>query len=127
MMRYMMMVRATQDYEAGKPPSPQLLAGMGKLIEQMVASGALVACHGLLPSSQGTRLKYAGGKLTTTDGPFAETKELIGGFAILQAKSKQEAIELAKRMVNVHAEAGIPECDMEIRPLMEATDFGTPQ
>ena len=89
-MRYMSIVKATPSSEAGKPPSPQLLAAMGQLIGEMMAAGVLEACEGLFPSSYGTRVKHSDGKLTVTDGPFAETKELVGGYAILQVASVVE-------------------------------------
>jgi hypothetical protein len=123
-MRYMMLIKATKDYEAGIPPSQELIAGMEKLREEMMKAGVLLASEGLQPSSQGTRIKYSGGKRTVIDGPFAETKELIGGYAILQAKSKEEAIKLANRVVEVHIKAGILEFELEIRPLFNPADFG---
>lgn len=125
-MRFMMLVKATKEYEAGKPPHPALMAGMGKLNQEMAQAGILLACDGLLPSSQGARIKYAAGECRVTDGPFAETKELIGGYAILLAKSKQEAVALAQRAVDVHIQAGIPEVEIEIRQLFEPQDFGLP-
>jgi hypothetical protein len=124
MTRYMMMIKATKDYEAGIPPSQELMAGMGKLTEEMVKAGVLLASDGLQPSSRGTRIKYSLGKRAVIDGPFAETRELIGGYAILRAKSKEEAIQLADRVVEVHIQAGISEVEMEIRPLFETADFG---
>jgi hypothetical protein len=124
MMRYMMMFKATKDYEAGIPPSRQLMAEMGKLTQEMIKAGVLLASDGLQPSSKGTRIKVSGGKRTVIDGPFAETRELIGGYAILQAKSKEEAIQLADRAVDVHIKAGIAEFEMEIRPLSDPADFG---
>jgi hypothetical protein len=123
-MRYMMLIKATKDYEAGIPPSQELIAGMEKLREEMMKAGVLLASEGLQASSQGTRIKYSGGKRTVIDGPFAETKELIGGYAILQAKSKEEAIKLANRVVEVHIKAGILEFELEIRPLFNPADFG---
>lgn len=123
-MRYMMMIKATQDYEEGIPPNAQLMAGMGKLTEELTKAGVLLASEGLQPSSKGTRIKYSNGKRIVTDGPFAETRELIGGYAILEAKSKDEAIKLADRVVGVHIEAGIREFEMEIRPLFDPADFG---
>lgn len=123
-MRFMMMIKANRDYEAGLPPSPALLAGMGKLSAEMARSGVLLEMGGLQPSSTGTRIRYASGKRSATDGPFAETKELIGGYAILQAKSKEEAIALANRCVDVHIDAGVAEFEIEIRPLYESHDCG---
>ena len=95
-MRFMMIVKADPSYEAGGPPNPALLAAIGKLSEEMTKAGVLLQSGGLLPSSKGARVRASGGKLTVTDGPFAETKELIGGFAILEAASKEEAIQLGK-------------------------------
>lgn len=103
-MRFMMMVKADKNYEAGVPPSPELLAKMGKFFEDMAKAGVLLAAEGLLPSSQGFRIKSSGGKLTVTDGPFVETKELIAGYALVQAKSKAEAMELAKRFWEIHGD-----------------------
>ena len=125
-MRYMMMVKATADFEAGMPPSPKLMEGMGKLVGEMMQAGKLLAVEGLQPSSQGVRVKYARGKRLVTDGPFAETKELVGGYAILRAESKQEAIALADRMLAVHLEAGITECEVEIRPLFDPPKSDSP-
>jgi hypothetical protein len=104
--------------ENNEPPTPQRMAEMGKLIEEMTKAGTLLATEGCLPSSKGARIRRAGEKLTVTDGPFTETKEQVGGFALLQAKSKAEAIELTKRFLNV---AGDGEC--ELRQLYEPTDF----
>jgi hypothetical protein len=104
--------------ENNEPPTPQRMAEMGKLIEEMTKAGTLLATEGCLPSSKGARIRRAGEKLTVTDGPFTETKELVGGFALLQAKSKAEAIELTKRFLKV---AGDGEC--ELRQLYEPTDF----
>src|ERR1700741_4079618 len=101
-MRYMMMIKATKDSEAGVPPNPELMAGMAKLSEEMVKAGKLLASGGLLPSSKGMRLSYSGGKRTVIDGPFAETKEVIGGYAIFQLESKAEALALADRAMDVH-------------------------
>ena len=126
-MRYMMMIKATPESEAGRPPNPALMAGMGKLTEKMMKAGVVLLSEGLLPSSQGTRISYTGGKRTVTDGPFAEAKELIGGFAIIEAKSKDEALALANHVVDVHVEAGVDEFEMEIRPLFGPGDFGPPK
>jgi hypothetical protein len=122
-MRYMMMIKATKDSEAGVPPNPELMAGMAKLTEEMVKAGKLLAAGGLKPSSKGMRLSYSGGKRTVIDGPFAETKELIGGYAIFQLQSNAEALALANRAMDVHVSAGVTDVDMEIRPLFEAVDF----
>jgi hypothetical protein len=115
----MMMIKATIDSEAGIPPEAALITGMAKLSQEMTEAGVLLASGGLQPSATGMRLKYSGGKRAVTDGPFVETKELIGGYAILQAKSKQEALELANRCLDVHINAGIKDFEMEIRPLFD--------
>lgn len=122
-MHYIMMIKATQDYEAGRPPSPELMAGMARLTEEYVKSGAMVAIGGLAPSSQGMRVKLANGQRTVTDGPFVETKELIGGYAILQAASREEAIAMANRVLDVHAAAHVAETEIEIRPLFNSMHF----
>ena len=120
-MRFMVMVKADQDYEAGRPPNPELLGAMEKLSEDMVKAGVLLETGGLLPSSRGARVRVSGGKLTVTDGPFAETKELVGGYAIVQAKSRDEAVELSKQFMEIHARVLGPsyngEC--EVRQLFD--------
>ena len=88
-MRFMMMVKVDKDYEAGLPPKPEPLAAIGKLTHDMVKAGVLLETGGLLPSSRGARVRASGGKLSVTDGPFAETKELVGGYAIVAAKSRE--------------------------------------
>jgi hypothetical protein len=105
--------------ETGVPPTTEEMAEMGKLIEEMTKEGVLLATEGCLPSARGARVRLSNGKLTVTDGPFTESKELIGGFALIQAKSKEEAIELTKRFLKV---AGDGEC--EVRQIAEAEDFG---
>jgi len=119
-MRFMILVKATKDSEAGVMPSQQLLAEMGKFNEELVKAGVLLAGEGLQPMSKGARVKFSGSKRTVTDGPFAETKELIAGFWIWQVKSKAEAIEWAKRCPNPHP----GESEIEIRQIFEAEDFG---
>jgi hypothetical protein len=104
--------------ETDAPPTAEDMAKMGKFIEEMAKAGALLATEGCLPSSKGARVRLAGRKLTVTDGPFTETNEVIGGFALLQAKSKEEAVELTKRFLKV---AGDGEC--EIRELYEQPAF----
>jgi hypothetical protein len=118
-MRYMMIVKANQDYEAGKPPSPQLIEGIGRLAQEMTAAGKLLQSEGLLPTAQATRMRLTGGKMHVTDGPFTEAKEVIGGFAIMKADSKEEAIELARRFIQVHIDAGITDMEMDIRPVFD--------
>ena len=103
--------------EKNAPPTPEHMAEMGKLIEEFTKSGALLATEGCLPSSKGARVRFSGGKLTVTDGPFTESKELVAGFALLQAKSKEEAIELTKTFLKV---AGDGEC--EIREIFEGAE-----
>ena len=122
-MRFMCMVKACKDYEEGLPPNQELLSGMAKLSAEMMKAGVLLSTDGLQPSSQGARIRYSDGKRLVTDGPFAETKELIGGYAIIRAKSKAEAIELVNRVVDVHIVAGVPEVEIEIRPLFDPPDF----
>jgi len=123
-MRFMVMVKADKDYEAGLPPKPELLAAIGKLSHDMVEAGVLLETGGLLPSSRGTRVRASGGKLSVTDGPFTETKELVGGYAIVQAQSRDEAVELGKQFMEVHVtvlgSSYNGEC--EIRQLFDAAD-----
>ena len=126
-MRYMMIVKANKDSEAGIPPSPQLIAAISKLAEEAMAGGAMVASGGLLPSSQGVRIRVAQGKTSVIDGPFAETKELVGGFAIFELKSKEEAIESGKKFMQIHADilGSSYQGELEIRPMFDpAHDCG---
>jgi hypothetical protein len=125
-MRFLMMIKANADYEAGKPPSPELMAGMGRLMGEMAQAGILLAAEGLQPSSRGARISVKGGRRQTTDGPFAEAKELVGGYAILEAPSLAEAKILASRVVDVHLEAGVADFDMEIRALSAPGGCGAP-
>jgi hypothetical protein len=119
-MRFMVMVKATRDSEAGKMPSEELLSAMAKFNEEMVKAGVMLDGNGLQPSSQGARVRFSGAKRTVIDGPFTETKELVAGYWILQCKSLAEAIEWIKRCPNPHAEDG----EIEIRRLFELEDFG---
>jgi len=119
-MRFMMIVKANKDSEAGVLPSKELIAAMGKFNEEMANAGVLLAGEGLQASSKGARVKFSGGKRTVTDGPFAETKELIAGFWLIQVKSREEAIEWALRCPEPH-EGG--ESEIEIRQVFEASDF----
>ena len=119
-MRYLMMVKAGADYEAGKPPPPALMEGMAKLAEEMMKSGVVLSTEGLQPTRYGMRLRHSGGRTTVTDGPFTESKEVVGGFAIVRAATRAEAIAHAQRVVDVHVAAGVPEFEMEIRPLYDA-------
>jgi hypothetical protein len=104
------MIRVTEN--SGMAPSEQLMTDMGKLIEEMTRAGTLVNTAGLRPSSEGVRVRISRGKLSTTDGPFTETKEVIGGYAILEARSKEEAIELTKRFLLVHGDEWEIECEV---------------
>jgi hypothetical protein len=119
-MRFMVIVKATKESEAGIMPSSELLAAMGKFNEELADAGILLAGEGLQPSSKGSRVRFAGANRTVVDGPFAETKELIAGFWLWQCKSLQEAIEWVKRCPNPHEE----DCEIEIRQVFEAEDFG---
>jgi hypothetical protein len=120
-MRFMVIVKATPNSEAGALPSKELLAAMGKFNEELVKAGVMLAGEGLQPSSKGARVRFSGGKRTVTDGPFAETKELIAGFWLWQCKSKEEAIEWAKRCPDpMPGEDAV----LEIRQVFEADDFG---
>ena len=123
-MRFMVMVKANKDYEAGLPPKPELLAAIGKLSQDMVKAGVLLDTGGLLPSSRGARVRASGGKLSVTDGPFTETKELVGGYAIVQAQSRDEAVELGKQFMDVHVTVlgSSYDGECEIRQLFDAGD-----
>ena len=116
-MRFMVVVKANQDSEAGVMPTEELLTEMGKFNEELVEAGVMLAAEGLHPSSKGARVRFSGGKRTVTDGPFAETKELVAGFWLWQVKSKGEAIEWLKR-------APFEDTEVEIRQVFEAEDFG---
>ena len=119
-MRFMVMVKATKDSEAGKMPSQELLAAMGKYNEELVKAGIMQAGEGLHPSSKGKRVRFSGSKRTVIDGPFAETKELVAGFWLWQCKSMDEAVQWLKRCPNP-----MPgDSDIEIRQVFEAEDFG---
>src|SRR5882672_2398547 len=123
--RYMGILKADKDTEAGVVPDEKFLAAMGAFMEEGVKSGVFLSGEGLQPSSKGARIRYSGSKRMVTDGPFAETKELIAGYAILQFTSKPEAIEWTKRFVQVDAPGRLgAESECEIRPIFEAEDFG---
>jgi len=119
-MRFMIIIKADADFEAGEMPSERLLAEFGKYNEELLRAGVLLACEGLHPSSNGARVKISGTKRTVVDGPFTETKELIAGFWLIQVTSKEEAIEWAKRIPNPD---GV-DVEVEIRRVFEAEDFG---
>jgi len=120
-MRFMMIVKADPSFEAGRPPNPALLAAVEKLSEEMTKSGVLLQTGGLQPSSKGARVRVSGGKMTVTDGPFVETKEIIGGFAILEAASKEEAIRLGKQFMQLHVDVvgQSYEGTLEVRPMFD--------
>src|SRR5437870_5672901 len=119
-MRFMILVKADKNSEAGVLPDEKLLTEMGKFNEELVKAGVMLAGEGLQPSSKGARVKFSGSKRTVIDGPFAETKELIAGFWLWQVKSKEEAIEWVKRCPNPMK----GESEIEIRQVFEAEDFG---
>jgi len=121
-MRFMVIVKATKQSEAGVMPSEKLLAEMGKFNEELVKAGVMLAGEGLQPSSKGARIRFEGNKRTVIDGPFAETKELVAGFWIIQVKSRQEAIEWMKRCPNPMPDS--EGAELEIRQVFEAADFG---
>src|SRR5262245_37462584 len=114
-MRFLAIYRSK---ETGLPPSPENMAAMGKLIEEMAKASVLLATEGCLPSSKGARVRISGGNFTVSDGPFTDTKEVIGGFALFQVKSKEEAIEWTKRFLKLAGDG-----ESEIRELYEAPAF----
>jgi hypothetical protein len=124
-MRYVILVKATADSEAGALPGEDLVHAMADYHEELVRAGVLLDAAGLQPSAKGWRVRYDGEERTVVDGPFAEAKELVGGYAILQAKSKEEAIELAKRFMRVHAQVlgSSYEGECEVRQLFDPADF----
>ena len=118
-MRFMMIVKANADSEAGVMPSEELIAAMTRYNEELAKAGVLLDLSGLQPSSKGARVRFAKGKPTVVDGPFAETTELIAGYWLIQVKSREEAIEWAKRAPAPHGETG----EIEVRQLFELDDF----
>jgi hypothetical protein len=119
-MRFMVLVKANADSEAGVLPSEEMLTAMGKYNEELVKAGVLLAGEGLQPSSKGARVRFSGSERTVVDGPFTETKELVAGFWLIQVKSLQEAIEWVRRCPNPMD----GESEIEIRQVFEADDFG---
>ena len=119
-MRFMILIKADKNSEAGVMPSEQLLTEMGKYNEELVKAGVMLAGEGLHPSSKGARVRFSGSKRTVVDGPFSETKELVAGFWLIQVKSKEEAIEWVKRIPNPDGD----DSEVEIRQVFEAEDFG---
>ena len=120
-MRFMVLIKATKDSEAGAMPDQKLLEEMGKFNEELVKAGVMLGGEGLQPSSKGARVRFSGTKRTVIDGPFPETKELIAGYWIWQVKSKEEAIEWVKRCPNPMPNV---ESEIEIRQVFDAEDFG---
>ena len=119
-MRFMLMIKSNRDTEAGVMPSQELLTEMGRFNEEMIKAGVMLAGEGLQPSSKGAKVKFSGNRRTVIDGPFAEAKELVAGFWLIEVKSKEEAIEWVKRVPNPTGEDG----EIEIRQVFEAEDFG---
>ena len=120
-MRFMILRKADKATEAGVMPSEKLLAAMGSYMEEMAKAGILLGGEGLKPTAKGARIKFSKGKPTVTDGPFAESKEVIAGYCLIQVKSKQEALDWVKRWPALDADGNV---ELEIRPLFEAEDFG---
>jgi hypothetical protein len=116
-MRFLVIVKANKDSEAGVMPSEKMLTDMGNFNEELVKAGVMLAGEGLHPTAKGTRVKFSGGKTTVIDGPFAETKELVAGYWVWQVKSKEEAIDWLKR-------APFEDTEVEVRQIFEAEDFG---
>jgi hypothetical protein len=121
-MRFMILVKANKDSEAGVQPPEELFTAMADYHEQLVKAGVLLDASGLQPSSKGWRIKYSGGKRTVIDGPFTETKEMVAGYSIIQVKSKEEALEWSRRFPN--PTIGGKDCEIEVRQLFELEDFG---
>jgi hypothetical protein len=120
-MRFMILVKATKDSEAGTMPPESLFAEMGKYHEELQKAGMLVDASGLKPSKQGWRIRYDGRQRSFVDGPFTETKDLVAGYTIIQARSREEAIEWTKRYPNPAVDGG--RCEIEVRPFYELEDF----
>ena len=118
-MRVMVIVKANENSEAGVMPDPELFVAMGKYNEELAKAGILLAADGLHPSSRGVRVHFSGTRRTVTDGPFAETKELVAGFWLWQVRSMEEAIEWVRRCPNPH----VGDSDIEIRPVFSEEEF----
>ncbi|HEX5931755.1 MAG TPA: YciI family protein [Methyloceanibacter sp.] len=121
-MRFMILVKATKESEAGVRPPDNLFAAMADYHEQLAKAGVLLDGSGLQPSSKGWRIRYSGDKRTVVDGPFAETKELVAGYTMIQVKSREEAIEWTRRFPNPTIDGS--DCEIEVRQLFELEDFG---
>jgi len=120
-MRFIVMAMARKESEAGPPPKPEAFAAMQEYNEELAKAGILLAAEGLAPTSKGARVKFSGDQRTVMDGPFAETKEVVAGFSIIQVNSLEEAIQLVKRTPNIFPKG---EAVVEIRKLMDVEDFG---
>ena len=120
-MRFIILVKATKDSEAGVMPGEPLMAAMAAFHEEMAKAGILLDANGLKPSANGFRIRYSGDKRVVTDGPFTETKELVAGYTVIQVKSREEALSWAKRFPNPAVDG--KECEIEVRPLFELEDF----
>ncbi len=116
-MRALIINKMDDDLEAGIPPSPAVMEGVGRVVEEMTRAGVLLVAEGVRPSSEGARVTVSGGRRTVIDGPFAEAKELIGGFMLVQVRSVDEAVEWAARL------AEVLDAEVEVRPVVELTDF----
>ena len=121
-MRFMIIVKASKDSEAGVMPEEKLFAAMESYHEELAKAGVLLEASGLQPTSKGWRIKYSGGKRAVMDGPFAETKELIAGYTLIQVESPEEALEWTRRFPNPQGEGA--DCEIEVRQLFELEDFG---
>ena len=119
-MRFMMVVRADERQMTGNPPPPEFMPAMGAFVAEMYGAGVLLDTGGLMPSAEGVRLRLSGGRQSVTDGPYAEAKEVIGGYAIVRAPSRAEATELAKRFMAVHELWPGCEVECEVREIIEA-------
>ena len=120
-MRFMILVKASKDSEAGVMPKEDMFKAMADYHEELAKAGVLLDANGLQPSSKGWRVKYSGAKRTVVDGPFTEAKELIAGYTIIQVKSREEALEWTRRFPNPHYE----DCEIEVRQMFELEDFGS--
>jgi hypothetical protein len=120
-MRFMIIRKADADTEAGVPPGAELLASMGAYIEELAKAGVLLAADGLQATAKGARVKFTAGRPVVTDGPFTETKELIAGYTVIQARSRAEALEWAKRWPTLDGGGSV---ELELRQVFEPADFG---